>query len=162
MGNAGAALATELGYTLSMLIALVMILFTKQKVRLQFRGFHFEGKMLGDVFASGLPSFIMNALGSFMVTFVNIFLVAYSDTAVAFFGAYFKVLTAVVRRRADYGRYLGYLLGQLQLFDVQGGFSVFYATHVEYVVQQTQQVMAGGLKSPGVLPYALRGLRFVA
>ena len=52
--------------------------------------------MLGDVFASGLPSFIMNALGSFMVTFVNIFLVAYSDTAVAFFGAYFKVQQLIV------------------------------------------------------------------
>lgn len=56
MGIAGAALATVLGYTLSMLIALVMILFTKQKVRLQFQGFRIEGKMLGDVFASGLPS----------------------------------------------------------------------------------------------------------
>ena len=96
MGIAGAALATVLGYTLSMLIALVMILFTKQKVRLQFQGFRFEGKMLGEVFASGLPSFIMNALGSFMVTFVNIFLVAYSDTAVAFFGAYFKVQQLIV------------------------------------------------------------------
>ena len=96
MGIAGAALATVLGYTLSMLIALVMILFTKQKVRLQFQGFRIEGKMLGDVFASGLPSFIMNALGSFMVTFVNIFLVAYSDTAVAFFGAYFKVQQLIV------------------------------------------------------------------
>ena len=96
MGIAGAALATVLGYTLSMLIALVMILFTKQKVRLQFQGFRIEGKMLGDVFASGLPSFIMNALGSFMVTFVNIFLVAYSDTAVAFFGAYFKVQHLIV------------------------------------------------------------------
>ena len=52
--------------------------------------------MLGEVFASGLPSFIMNALGSFMVTFVNIFLVAYSDTAVAFFGAYFKVQQLIV------------------------------------------------------------------
>ena len=51
MGIAGAALATVLGYTLSMLIALVMILFTKQKVRL---------------------------------------------TAVAFFGAYFKVQQLIV------------------------------------------------------------------
>ena len=56
MGIAGAALATVLGYTLSMLIALIQ-----------------------------LPSFIMNALGSFMVNFVNVFLVSYSDTEVAFF-----------------------------------------------------------------------------
>ena len=40
--------------------------------------------------------FIMNALSSFMVTFVNLFLVAYSDTAIAFFGAYFKVQQLIV------------------------------------------------------------------
>jgi len=38
----------------------------------------------------------MNALGSFMVNFVNVFLVHYSDTAVAFFGAYFKVQQLIV------------------------------------------------------------------
>lgn len=38
----------------------------------------------------------MNALSSFMVTFVNLFLVAYSDTAIAFFGAYFKVQQLIV------------------------------------------------------------------
>ena len=38
----------------------------------------------------------MNALSSFMVTFVNFFLVAYSDTAIAFFGAYFKVQQLIV------------------------------------------------------------------
>lgn len=34
---------------------------------------------------------LMNALGAFTVNFANMFLVRYSDTAVAFFGAYFKV-----------------------------------------------------------------------
>ena len=38
----------------------------------------------------------MNALGAFMVTFANIFLIAYSTTAVAFFGAYFKAQQMVV------------------------------------------------------------------
>ena len=32
----------------------------------------------------GLPSFIMNALNAFTVTIVNLFLVAYSDTSIAF------------------------------------------------------------------------------
>ena len=36
------------------------------------------------------------ALSSFVVTFVNLFLVAYSDTAIAFFGAYFKVQQLIV------------------------------------------------------------------
>ena len=52
--------------------------------------------MVGAIFAYGLPSFIMNALGAFMVTFVNIFLVTDSDVAVAFFGAYFKVQQLIV------------------------------------------------------------------
>ncbi len=96
MGIAGAALATVLGYTLSMLIALAQLILTKQKVKLKLKGYHFEPEMLKMLFSYGLPSFIMNALGSFMVNFVNLFLVHYSDTAVAFFGAYFKVQQLVV------------------------------------------------------------------
>ncbi len=55
-----------------------------------------QKQMIRRIFAFGLPSFIMNALSSFMVTFVNLFLVAYSDTAIAFFGAYFKVQQLIV------------------------------------------------------------------
>ncbi len=96
MGIAGAALATVFGYTLSMLIALVQLIFTKQRVKLKLKGWHLEPEMLKKLFSYGLPSFIMNALGSFMVNFVNLFLVHYSDTAVAFFGAYFKVQQLIV------------------------------------------------------------------
>ena len=96
MGITGAALATVLGYTLSMLIALIQLFFTNQKVKPIFKGYHFDLKMLGLLISYGFPSFIMNALGSFMVNFVNIFLVRYSDTAVAFFGAYFKVQQLIV------------------------------------------------------------------
>ena len=96
MGIAGAALATVLGYTLSMFIALIQLLFTNQKVQPKRKEYHFEPEMLKMLFSYGLPSFIMNALGSFMVNFVNLFLVHYSDTAVAFFGVYFKVQQLIV------------------------------------------------------------------
>lgn len=96
MGIAGAALATVLGYTLSMIIAIIQLFFTKQKVKPIRKGYHFDFKMLKMIFSYGLPSFIMNALGSFMVNFANMFLVHYSDTAVAFFGAYFKVQQLIV------------------------------------------------------------------
>ena len=68
----------------------------KQKVRIKIKEFHIQKWMIARIFALGLPSFIMNALSSFMVTFVNLFLVAYSDTAIAFFGAYFKVQQLIV------------------------------------------------------------------
>lgn len=96
MGIAGAALATVLGYCLSMLIALIQLLFTKQKVKIRIKGYRFEPHVCSLLVVYGLPSFIMNALGAFMVNFVNVFLIKYSDTAVAFFGAYFKVQQLIV------------------------------------------------------------------
>ena len=96
MGVVGSAVATVLGYALSMTIALVLLFSGKQGVVPHLRGFRPSMRMVGRIFSYGLPSFVMNALGSFMVYCANLFLVAYSDTAVAFFGAYFKVQQLVV------------------------------------------------------------------
>lgn len=96
MGIRGAAVATVAGYLLSMILAFALLLGKKQKVRIKIKGFHLQKWLIGRIFTLGLPSFIMNALSSFMVTFVNFFLVAYSDTAIAFFGAYFKVQQLIV------------------------------------------------------------------
>ena len=79
-----------------MILAFALLLGKKQKVQVKIKGFHLQKQMIRHIFAFGLPSFIMNALSSFMVTFVNLFLVAYSDTAIAFFGAYFKVQQLIV------------------------------------------------------------------
>ena len=79
-----------------MLIALIQLFFTKQKVKPILKGYRFDAQIIKMLISYGLPSFIMNALGSFMVNFVNVFLVNYSDTAVAFFGAYFKVQQLIV------------------------------------------------------------------
>lgn len=91
LGIAGAAIATVTGYTVSMLVALIILFQTQQRVQAKIKGLQFSRQRIQNIFAMGLPSFIMNALGAFMVTFVNLFLITYSDTATAFFGAYFKV-----------------------------------------------------------------------
>lgn len=91
MGVKGAAIATVLGYTLSMLLAFYVLIFTKQKVKIKRIGFKIEWKLFREIFIVGLPSLIMNALGAFMVVFANIFLMTFSMTAVAFFGIYFKI-----------------------------------------------------------------------
>lgn len=90
MGIRGAAVATVAGYLLSMILVFALLLGKKQKVQVKIKGFHLQKQIIRHIFAFGLPSFIMNALSSFMVTFVNLFLVAYSYTAIAFFGAYFS------------------------------------------------------------------------
>lgn len=96
MGIRGAAAATVGGYCLSMLLAFWMLFFTKQQIAVRIHGFHFRWTMVRRIFFLGLPSFIMNALSAFMVTIVNLFLTAYSETAIAFFGAYFKVQQLIV------------------------------------------------------------------
>ncbi len=96
MGIKGAAISSLLGYTLSTILAFYMLIFTKQKVRIKTKGFRLDFLIFTDIFIIGFPSFVMNALGAFMVTFANIFLIAYSTTAVAFFGAYFKAQQMIV------------------------------------------------------------------
>ena len=96
MGVKGAAVSSLLGYTLSTVLAFYMLIFTKQKVRIKTKGFRIDYGIFRDIMVIGFPSFIMNALGALMVTFANIFLIAYSTTAVAFFGAYFKAQQMVV------------------------------------------------------------------
>ena len=91
MGVTGAALASVMGYIFSMLLALWLLFGTKQQVRMETHGFRAERKMIRGIFMLGLPSFVMNALSSFSVIFVNLFLAGYTPTAIAFFGVYFKV-----------------------------------------------------------------------
>src|SRR5699024_11438573 len=67
MGILGSAVATVAGYLLSMILALALLLGKKQKVKVKIEGFHLQKQMIGRIFALGLPSFIMNALSSFMV-----------------------------------------------------------------------------------------------
>jgi Na+-driven multidrug efflux pump len=94
MGIAGAAVSTVGGYTLSMILAFFVLFGTKQKV--QVRRVFFSHKLNSQIMKAGLPSFIMNALGAFMVLFTNQFLILCSTTAVAFFGAYFKIQQLIV------------------------------------------------------------------
>lgn len=91
LGVKGAAIATVMGYTLSMLLGFYVLIFTKQKVKIKIKDFSIDRKVFRDIIVVGMPSLVMNALGALMVVFANIFLVAYSMTAVAFFGIYFKI-----------------------------------------------------------------------
>lgn len=84
MGIKGAATATVLGYSVSMVLAFIMFLKAKHKIALKTVRFRFEWSIVQKIIILGLSSFIMNALNAFTVTIVNLFLVAYSDTSIAF------------------------------------------------------------------------------
>lgn len=97
MGVRGAAIATVFGYTFSAALSFYVLLCRKQKVTVSFRGYKPDWKQAAETIKIGMPSFLMNVLGSVMVSVANAVLVGFSITAVSFFGAYFKVQQIVER-----------------------------------------------------------------
>ena len=89
MGIRGAAIATVIGQWLGALTALLLNIFRNPEVKISFKGFQLEGKMVAAIYKVGLPTIIMQAMGSIMNFGMNTILA--EGTAVAFFGAYFKL-----------------------------------------------------------------------
>ena len=64
-------------------------------VTIKVKGFKIDWNIVGDIYKVGLPSIVMQSIGSFMIIFYNMILVVYSTTAVAVLGVYFKIQSFV-------------------------------------------------------------------
>lgn len=95
MGVAGAAIATVIGQIVSMVFALLVLLFKDHSVQIRLRGFRFRWQTIKDIYAVGLPSIVMQAISSFLNMGLNGILAGFSDTAVAVLGAYYKLQSFV-------------------------------------------------------------------
>lgn len=95
MGVAGAALATVIGQILAFFLAVFLCLTRNPEVRLSLRGFRPSGRIIQMIYAVGMPSIIMTAISSVMTFGMNKILVAFSSTATAVFGVYFKLQSFV-------------------------------------------------------------------
>lgn len=91
MGIFGAAVATVIGQWLGALTALVLNYFKNRDVRPSFEGTRPDGAEIRAIYRIGLPTIIMQAMGSVMVSAINAVLLPVSSTAVAFFGVYYKL-----------------------------------------------------------------------
>jgi len=89
MGIRGAAIATVIGQWLGAVTAILLNAFLNPEVKLSFRGFRLEIRMVKAIYKVGLPTIVMQAMGSVMTFGMNMILGA--GTAVAFFGAYYKL-----------------------------------------------------------------------
>ena len=96
MGIAGAAVATVAGQLISMCFSLVMVLSPRSEVRLRIRGFRPDGKSIRDIYQVGLPAIVMQGVGTVMNLAMNAILIAFSETAVALFGVYFKIQSIAI------------------------------------------------------------------
>ena len=91
MGVAGAAIATVIGQIVAGIFAIILNLKKNTEVHLHFKGFRPDPQTIGQIYSVGLPSIIMQSIGSIMTYGMNHILIAFSSTATAVFGVYFKL-----------------------------------------------------------------------
>ncbi len=95
MGIAGAAAATVGGQILSGLTGSLLHIRYNKEVRLKAHNILPNVKIIGEIFNIGLPSIIMNSIGSFMTATFNKIIMPLSQYAVNIFGVYFKLQSFV-------------------------------------------------------------------
>ena len=91
MGVAGAAIATVIGQIAAGILAIILNQKYNHEVRLNFRRFRPSAGIIKKIYIVGIPSIIMQSIGSIMVYGMNRILIAFSSTATAVFGAYYKL-----------------------------------------------------------------------
>ena len=95
MGVTGAAVATVLGQIAAMALSLFFNLKKNPEVQLTLRGFRPHLPTIQRIYAVGVPSILMSSIGSVMTLAINNILMAFSSTATAVFGVYFKLQSFV-------------------------------------------------------------------
>ena len=91
LGVTGAAVATVIGQCVAAVVACICNHKFNHEIKLNFRGFKPEGHIIGMIYAIGIPSIIMQSIGSVMTYCMNRILIEFSSTATAVFGVYFKL-----------------------------------------------------------------------
>jgi len=91
-GVAGAAYATVIGQVCAAALGLIMNLKFNREINFSFEKIlHPEAKIVKQIYIVGIPSILMMSIGSLMTYLMNRILIAFSTTATAVFGVYFKL-----------------------------------------------------------------------
>ena len=91
MGVAGAAVATVAGQIVAGTIAFVINSKKNDDIHLSLKKLKLERQVVGQIYKIGIPSMIMQAIGSVMTYGMNLILISFTSTATAVFGVYFKL-----------------------------------------------------------------------
>lgn len=95
MGVAGAAVATVTGQMIAAILGLFFNCKYNKEIRIGMWGFRPNKTSIIDIYKIGVPSIIMQAIGSVMTFGMNKILLMFSSTAAAVFGVYFKLQSFV-------------------------------------------------------------------
>ena len=91
MGVTGAAVATVLGQFVGALLAILLNLKYNPEIRIRLRLIRRDKPVVREIYRVGVPSIVMQSIGSVMTFGMNKILFVFTPTATAVFGAYFKI-----------------------------------------------------------------------
>ena len=95
LGAAGAAWATVLGQAVACVLAILLNQKFNTEICLKVREFRPDPTIIKNIYAIGVPSIIMVAVGSVMYYAMNIILMGVSAFGASIFGVYFKLQSFV-------------------------------------------------------------------
>ncbi len=91
MGIAGAATATVVGQIVAAALGLILNMKLNREITVNPIKYRPNLPSIGAIYKIGVPSIIMQSIGSVLVTGMNNILLGFSETATAVFGVYFKL-----------------------------------------------------------------------
>ena len=95
MGVTGAAVATVIGQIFAAILGLYFNHKFNKEIHVNFRGFKPCKETIGNIYKIGVPSIIMQSIGSLTTFGLNNILLMFSSTAATVFGVYFKLQSFV-------------------------------------------------------------------
>ena len=91
LGVTGAAVATVLGQFVGALLAILLNLKRNPDIHIRLRLIRPDRRVAKEIYRVGVPSIVMQSIGSVMTFGMNKILFVFTPTATAVFGAYFKI-----------------------------------------------------------------------
>ena len=149
MGMAGAAYATGIGQTITLLSYVLFCVFTPLPLNIGRSKIAFDRELIKNLYAVGIPAALNMALPSLLISSLNGILSGFSDTYVLVLGAYYKLQTFI------YLTANGIIQGIRPLISYNYGAGE--KSRVEKIFRTTLFLTAGVMAAGTVLSYAIPG-----
>lgn len=95
MGMSGAALATGIGQTLTLICYIVIYILRPIPARISLRDMHMDTVLIGKLYSIGIPATLNMALPSLLISALNGILSTFGEAYVLVLGAYYKLQTFI-------------------------------------------------------------------
>ena len=173
MGIRGAAIATVIGQLIGAAAALGFNRVKNPVIHVRLQGYRFLWQDEADIYRVGLPTIVMQAIGSVMTFAVNSILLGVSSTAVAFFGVYYKLQNFLMMPVNGLGQaaipVVGYNYGSKQSGRVKQAWKVLLPTGIIFALCGTavfllfpRQLLGLCSASEEMLAFGVPALRIIS